>query len=68
MVASILSNGRQQGAFGMAGGQPGAPGLNRVVRADGRVAILAGLALGDRVATAGSFWLKSELQKAELEE
>ena len=41
MVASILSNGRQQGAFGMAGGQPGAPGLNRVVRADGRVELLA---------------------------
>jgi len=36
MTASILSNGRHQGAFGMAGGQPGQPGLNRVVRADGR--------------------------------
>ncbi len=37
MTASILSNGRVHGAFGMAGGQPGATGLNRVVRADGRV-------------------------------
>lgn len=36
MTASILSNGRQQGAFGMAGGGAGAPGLNRVLRADGR--------------------------------
>ncbi|MDF1485730.1 hydantoinase B/oxoprolinase family protein [Ramlibacter sp. H39-3-26] len=37
MTASILSNGRVHGAFGMAGGQPGAVGINRVVRADGRV-------------------------------
>ncbi len=37
MTASILSNGRRHGAFGMAGGQPGALGINRVVRADGRV-------------------------------
>ncbi len=37
MTASILSNGRQFGAFGMAGGAPGQVGLNRVVRADGRV-------------------------------
>lgn len=37
MTASILSNGRKYGAFGMAGGQAGQPGLNRVVRADGRV-------------------------------
>ena len=37
MTASILSNGRTHGAFGMAGGQPGLPGINRVVRADGRV-------------------------------
>ena len=36
MTASILSNGRVHGAFGMAGGQPGMPGVNRVVRADGR--------------------------------
>ena len=36
MTASILSNGRVHPAFGMAGGRPGAPGINRVVRADGR--------------------------------
>ncbi|WP_349276971.1 hydantoinase B/oxoprolinase family protein [Polaromonas hydrogenivorans] len=41
MTASILSNGRKYGAFGMAGGQPGEVGLNRVVRADGRVETLA---------------------------
>jgi 5-oxoprolinase (ATP-hydrolysing) len=37
MTASILSNGRHHGAFGMAGGQPGQPGANRVERADGRI-------------------------------
>ncbi|MGH6625917.1 MAG: hydantoinase B/oxoprolinase family protein, partial [Burkholderiaceae bacterium] len=37
MTASILSNGRHQGAFGMAGGVPGQVGINRVVRSDGRV-------------------------------
>jgi 5-oxoprolinase (ATP-hydrolysing) len=35
MTASILSNGRKHGAFGMAGGQPGQVGVNRVVRANG---------------------------------
>ena len=35
MTASILSNGRHAGAFGMAGGSAGAPGVNRVERADG---------------------------------
>jgi 5-oxoprolinase (ATP-hydrolysing) len=35
MTASILSNGRVRGAFGMAGGQDGAVGINRVVRSDG---------------------------------
>jgi 5-oxoprolinase (ATP-hydrolysing) len=35
MTASILSNGRHSGAFGMAGGSAGAPGVNRVERADG---------------------------------
>jgi 5-oxoprolinase (ATP-hydrolysing) len=40
MTASILSNGRVHGAFGMAGGQPGQVGLNRVIRADGRVELL----------------------------
>ena len=35
MTASILSNGRHHGAFGMAGGVAGQPGINRVERADG---------------------------------
>ena len=37
MTASILSNGRVHPAFGMAGGQPGALGANRVERANGQV-------------------------------
>ena len=37
MTASILSNGRKHGAFGMAGGQAGQVGINRVVRANGEV-------------------------------
>jgi 5-oxoprolinase (ATP-hydrolysing) len=40
MSASILSNGRRVPAFGLDGGRPGAPGVNRVERADGRVEIL----------------------------
>jgi 5-oxoprolinase (ATP-hydrolysing) len=36
MTASILSNGRSVPAFGGAGGQPGALGINRIERADGR--------------------------------
>lgn len=40
MTASILSNGRVHPAFGLAGGEPGAPGVNRVIRADGRVEVL----------------------------
>lgn len=40
MTASILSNGRRHPAFGMAGGQPGQLGINRVERADGRVEML----------------------------
>ena len=40
MTASILSNGRIHPAFGMAGGEPGATGINRVVRADGTVQTL----------------------------
>ena len=41
MTASILSNGRKHGSFGMAGGEAGAVGLNRVVRVDGSVEELA---------------------------
>jgi 5-oxoprolinase (ATP-hydrolysing) len=44
MTASILSNGRTQGAFGMAGGQAGAVGINQVVRADGSVEPLGHIA------------------------
>ncbi len=40
MTASILSNGRSVPAFGMGGGQPGALGINRIERADGRVEVL----------------------------
>ena len=40
MTAGILSNGRVHGAFGMDGGLPGQVGINRVVRADGRVEAL----------------------------
>lgn len=41
MTASILSNGRVHPAFGMAGGEPGQLGINRVVRVDGRIEDLA---------------------------
>jgi 5-oxoprolinase (ATP-hydrolysing) len=52
MTASILSNGRRVPAFGMAGGQPGAPGVNRIERRDGTVEALghigsAAMAPGD---------------------
>jgi 5-oxoprolinase (ATP-hydrolysing) len=40
MTASILSNGRVHGAFGMAGGAAGQPGINRVERIDGRTEAL----------------------------
>ncbi|MFN9278558.1 MAG: hydantoinase B/oxoprolinase family protein, partial [Betaproteobacteria bacterium] len=40
MTASILSNGRRVPAFGLAGGSPGALGINRVERADGRTEVL----------------------------
>jgi 5-oxoprolinase (ATP-hydrolysing) len=41
MTASILSNGRTVGAFGMAGGDAGAVGENFIERACGRVDRLA---------------------------
>ena len=40
MTASILSNGRKHGAFGMAGGEPGQVGRNVVVRAGGQIVAL----------------------------
>ena len=36
MTASILSNRRRVPPFGVAGGEPGAPGVNRIERRDGR--------------------------------
>jgi 5-oxoprolinase (ATP-hydrolysing) len=52
MTASILSNGRVVPAFGMAGGEAGALGVNRIERADGRIEPLghigsAAMASGD---------------------
>jgi 5-oxoprolinase (ATP-hydrolysing) len=47
MTASILSNGRTVPAFGMAGGGPGAVGVNRVERLDGRVETLAHIGSAD---------------------
>nr|MBA2492680.1 hydantoinase B/oxoprolinase family protein [Gammaproteobacteria bacterium] len=44
MTASILSNGRRVPAFGVAGGLPGAPGNNRIERADGRTEVLEHIA------------------------
>ena len=41
MTAAILSNGRVHGAFGLEGGEAGAPGVNRVERADGGIEALA---------------------------
>jgi 5-oxoprolinase (ATP-hydrolysing) len=35
MTAAILSNGRIHPSFGLEGGQPGQPGINRVLRRDG---------------------------------
>ncbi len=40
MTASILSNGRRHAAFGMAGGQGGALGVNRIERISGAVEAL----------------------------
>jgi len=47
MAAAILSNGRLSGAFGLAGGAPGAVGHNRVELADGRVEELGHIASVD---------------------
>jgi 5-oxoprolinase (ATP-hydrolysing) len=40
MTASILSNGRSVPAFGSNGGSPGALGINRIERSDGRIEVL----------------------------
>ena len=47
MTASILSNNRVHGPFGLNGGQDGACGRNAVVKADGRVFELASTAQVD---------------------
>jgi 5-oxoprolinase (ATP-hydrolysing) len=44
MSASILSNGRIHPAFGMAGGEAGQTGLNRVMRANGSIDTLPHIA------------------------
>ncbi len=44
MTVSILSNNRRIAPFGMAGGEPGKTGANRVQRGDGRVEALGGCA------------------------
>ena len=47
MTASILSNGRSHGAFGLRGGEAGAVGENWIERVDGRVERLGHLAEAD---------------------
>ena len=50
MTAGILSNGREHGAFGTAGGQAGLVGVNRVLRADGSVQVLGHIGQVDMLA------------------
>ena len=47
MTASILSNGRKYGAFGMAGGESGEVGKNLVIRTDGSVQSLGHIGQAD---------------------
>jgi 5-oxoprolinase (ATP-hydrolysing) len=44
MTAAILSNHRRVAPFGADGGEPGAPGINRLLRADGSSRLLAATA------------------------
>jgi len=50
MTASILSNGRLVPAFGLAGGEPGAPGVNRIERESGSVETLPHIGSADMAA------------------
>jgi N-methylhydantoinase B/oxoprolinase/acetone carboxylase alpha subunit len=50
MTAAILSNNRIHAPFGMAGGEPGALGVNTVMRADGRVEQLGHIGKTDMAA------------------
>jgi 5-oxoprolinase (ATP-hydrolysing) len=47
MTASILSNGRKYGAFGMAGGQSGEVGKNQVMRNNGSIESLGHIGQAD---------------------
>ena len=47
MRAGILSNRRAIPPAGLAGGEPAKPGINRVIRADGRIETLAATAAVD---------------------
>jgi 5-oxoprolinase (ATP-hydrolysing) len=54
MTVAVLSNHRRIAPFGLAGGSPGATGVNRILRADGSAMELAGCAAaqvgrGDRI-------------------
>jgi 5-oxoprolinase (ATP-hydrolysing) len=44
MAVAILSNRRATAPFGLAGGEPGKPGANRIERADGKVELLGATA------------------------
>jgi 5-oxoprolinase (ATP-hydrolysing) len=50
MTAGILSNRRKVPPFGLAGGEPAMPGINRIERADGRVEILGATATAEMAA------------------
>src|SRR5262249_12928194 len=50
MRANILSNRRRVPPAGLKGGEPAKPGVNRVVRADGRIETLNATAAADMAA------------------
>jgi len=43
MTAALISNRRVHGPFGLAGGAPGAPGVNRLIRRNGVIEVLPGI-------------------------